>query len=159
MLFSAAIIIVGKVVLLPMFFKRFQAHSSDSNENQHVNWKYVIAIAIIVGLVLIGSVAKSLINLNLSGEFFAASLASIFVIFTGLLILLNQVGLSSKLFGYLVIENGVFLFGLFIAHVPIIFELLIIFDLVFLVFLVLGLSLSSQKSNPSMSLPGLFRKG
>ena len=53
----------------------------------------------------------------------------------GMLVIFSRKRIITKIVGYLTMENGVLLFGIFMAELPFIVELLIIIDLIILVIL------------------------
>jgi len=53
----------------------------------------------------------------------------------GMLVIFSRRKVITKVIGYLTMENGVLLFGIFVADLPFIIEILIVIDLMILVLL------------------------
>jgi hydrogenase-4 component E len=67
--------------------------------------------------------------------FFLGAVIGVSLALMGMMVIFSRSKVISKIVGYLTMENGVLLFGLFIAEMPFIIEVLIVIDLVMLIVL------------------------
>jgi hydrogenase-4 component E len=67
--------------------------------------------------------------------FFLGAVIGVSLALMGMMVIFSRSKVVSKIVGYLTMENGVLLFGLFIAEMPFIIEVLIVIDLVMLIVL------------------------
>ncbi len=77
----------------------------------------------------------------------------------GMLVIFSRKKIVTKAVGYLMMENGVLLFGLFIAELPFIIELFIIVDLVIFILLatVLSMGIDSTEEDFNRKLNDLTK--
>ena len=64
--------------------------------------------------------------------FFLGGVIGVSLVLMGMMVIFSRKKVISKIVGYLTMENGVLLFGLFIAEMPFIIEVLIVIDLLML---------------------------
>lgn len=135
----------------------------DSGINRDSEFRYLTPVtAIMVGMVLIFVIYTSLyrvLQLTQDNLFFLGAVIGVSLAMLGMLVIFTRKKIVTKAVGYLMMENGVLLFGLFIAELPFIIELFIIVDLVIFILLaaVLGLGIDSTEEDFSRKLNNLTK--
>jgi len=75
------------------------------------------------------------LQLSSDNLFFLGAVIGVSLTLMGMLVIFSRQKVVTKVVGYIMMENGVLLFGLFMAELPLIIELLIIVDLIIFVLL------------------------
>jgi hydrogenase-4 component E len=136
LLVLAIITIATKVIIIPYMLNRIRR---DSGINRDSEFRYLTPVtAIVVGIVLIFVVYYSfsrVLQLSSDNLFFLGAVIGVSLTLMGMLVIFSRQKVVTKVVGYIMMENGVLLFGLFMAELPLIIELLIIVDLIIFVLL------------------------
>jgi hydrogenase-4 component E len=132
----AIITIATKVIIIPYMLNRIRR---DSGINRDSEFRYLTPVtAIVVGVILIFVVYDSfsrVLQLSSDNLFFLGAVIGVSLTLLGMLVIFSRQKMVTKVVGYVMMENGVLLFGLFMAELPLIIELLIIVDLIIFVLL------------------------
>jgi hydrogenase-4 component E len=134
----AALSITIKGVLLPLFLRRAMQKSDVWREdNPFVGY----AASMMIGIICLGISfwLASRLPLPANSQSLLAVTVSLFFVFVGLFILISRRKALTQVLGYLVMENGVFVFGVALAvDVPVLVELGTLLD-VFVAVFVMGI--------------------
>jgi hydrogenase-4 component E len=137
LLLIALLTLAIKAIVIPAFLRRTLVVMPVKRD---VEFRYLTpASSILLSAVLFFAVYVSFSNVSsvlfndrlfLLGGVIGVSLALM-----GMMVIFSRKKVVSKIVGYLTMENGVLLFGMFIAEMPFIIEVLIIIDLLMLIVL------------------------
>ncbi len=137
LLFIALLTLVIKALVIPAFLRRTLVVMPVKRD---MEFRYLTpASSIILSALLLFIVYVSFSNVP--GELFADRLfllggvIGVALSLMGMMVIFSRRKVVSKIVGYLTMENGVLLFGLFIAEMPFIVEVLIVIDLLMLIVL------------------------
>ena len=133
----AAVTIASKAFLIPYLLRRIQ---NTMNIKRDMEFRYLTPISsILVSTALIflvyGSFSRFLLEMSSDVLFFFGAVIVVSLTLIGMLVIFTRQRMITKIIGYLTMENGVLLFSLFIAELPLIIELLIVIDLIMLIVL------------------------
>lgn len=129
--------IATKVLIIPYFLRHIHR---TMNLKRDLEFRYfspigsIFASTVIIFLVYI-SFSKFLLELSTDDLFFFGSLIGVSLTLIGMLVIFTRKRMITKIVGYLTMENGVLLFGIFVTELPFIIELLIVVDLIMLIVL------------------------
>jgi hydrogenase-4 component E len=137
LLFIALLTLFIKVLVIPVFLRRTLVVMPVKRD---LEFRYLTpASSILLSAVLLFIVYISFSNVveQLFSErlFFLGGVIGVSLALIGMMVIFSRQKVVSKIVGYLTMENGVLLFGLFIAEVPFIIEVLIVIDLLMLIVL------------------------
>jgi hydrogenase-4 component E len=126
-----------KGLIIPVFLRRTLVVMPTKRD---IEFRYLTpASSILLSAVLMFIVYTSFSNVaaELFDDrlFFLGAVIGVSLALMGMMVIFSRSKVVSKIVGYLTMENGVLLFGLFIAEMPFIIEVLIIIDLVMLIVL------------------------
>jgi hydrogenase-4 component E len=134
----AAITFASKVIIIPYFIATIQEkvrirrdiefHFLSPTTSLIISMALMLVIYIAFSKILAGTPARQ------SYIFFGAVLG-ISLMLMGMMVTFSRKRAITKVLGYLTMENGVLLFGLFVTELPFIIEFLIIIDLIIVVIL------------------------
>ncbi|MFA5879181.1 MAG: hydrogenase subunit [Candidatus Margulisiibacteriota bacterium] len=135
LLYTAILTVLSKCLLLPYILKKAQKsmHISHDVEFRFLQPSSSIFISIFIILMVHIVFSKVLTGLALSNLFYIGSVLGVSLTLIGMMILFTRKQIISKMVGYLTMENGVVLFGLFISELPLLIEVFILMDLIMLV--------------------------
>ncbi len=135
----AVIILVSKVLIIPHFMRHILRKLNIKRDAQFHYLSPITALAASVFIILFVylSFTPLLSELNRfnSNVFFLGSTVGISIVFMGMIVIFARKQTITNIMGYLTMENGVVLFGLFLAELPLLIEILIIFDLIMITLL------------------------
>lgn len=134
LLYLAALTLISKVIIIPKVMKKVQ---KKLNIKRDIEFHYLtptgaLFASMFIILVVYLSLSRILAELPLSNVFFLGATVGISLMFMGMIIIFSRKQTITNIVGYLTMENGVLLFSLFLAELPMIIEVLIIVDLVML---------------------------
>jgi hydrogenase-4 component E len=137
LLYLAALTIVFKVVVIPNAIRGVQRRM---NIRRDLEFAFLSPtgsmLATIVLIILVYySFSRPLRELSMSSLFYLGAVFGISLALMGMLVTFTRRKVVTKTIGYLTMENGVLMFGLFVTELPFIIEVLIIVDLMILVLL------------------------
>ncbi|MBI2135590.1 hydrogenase subunit [Candidatus Woesearchaeota archaeon] len=150
LIYIALITLVSKVIAVPFIIKRV---SKDLKIKRDVEFHYLtptstIFVSILILFFMYG--AFSDLGLEpvhpLSRIFTLAATLSISLVFMGMIIIFTRKQTITDVIGYLTMENGVVLFSLFVAELPMVIEVMILLDLVMLILLLVLLGFGIDSS-------------
>ena len=128
--------IISKVIVIPYMLNRIRI---DSGVNRDGDFRYltpVAAILVSIALIIMVYISFSrVLQLTNDNLFFLGAVIGVSLTLMGMLVIISRKKTVTKIVGYVMMENGVLLFGLFVAELPLIIELLIIVDLIIVVLL------------------------
>lgn len=139
LLWIAAITFVSKVLVIPYFIATIQEririkrdiefHFLSPTTSLLLSMVLILFIYIALANILQGTPARQ------SLFFFFGAVIGISLMLMGMMVTFSRKRAITKVLGYLSMENGVLLFGMFVTELPFIIEFLIIIDLIILVML------------------------
>ena len=137
LLFIALLTLFIKSLVIPAFLRRTLVVMPVKRD---LEFRYLTpASSILLSAVLLFIVYTSFSNVasQLFSDrlFFLGGVIGVSLALIGMMIIFSRQKVISKIVGYLTMENGVLLFGLFIAEMPFIIEVLIVIDLLMLIVL------------------------
>jgi hydrogenase-4 component E len=137
LLFIALLTLGIKTFIIPAFLRRTLVVMPVKRD---IEFRYLTpASSIILSAVLLFVVYTSFSNVStaLFGDrlFLLGGVIGVSLALMGMMVIFSRKKVVSKIVGYLTMENGVLLFGLFIAEMPFIIEVLIVVDLLMLIVL------------------------
>lgn len=143
LLLLAALTFVSKVWVVPHAIRKVQRRM---NIHRDLEFTYLspassIVVTIFTILLVYHSFSGFLHEMELSNLFYLGAVFGISMALMGMLVTFTRRKIITKIIGYLTMENGVLLFGIFMTEIPFIIEVLIIIDLVILVLLATILSI------------------
>jgi hydrogenase-4 component E len=132
----AVVTIVTKVIIIPYMLNKVR---KDSGLQRDGEFRYLTPVgAILVGIGIIFVVYNAFNKVSaLSPDtlFFLGAVIGVSLALMGMLVIFSRKKVVTKTVGYLVMENGILIFSLFLAELPLIIELLIIIDLIIFIML------------------------
>lgn len=138
LLVIAAITLVSKVILIPYFISTIQEKIQIKRdiEFHFLSPASSLLISILLFLVIYFAFSRILQGIPVpSNLFFLGAVLGISLMLMGMMVTFSRKKAITKVLGYLSMENGVLLFGLFVTELPFIIEFLIVIDLIILVIL------------------------
>jgi hydrogenase-4 component E len=150
-LLSLAILtVITKVIIIPHMLNRVRI---DSGLKRDGEFRYMTPVgAILLGIALIFGVYilfHQVYQLSQDNLFFLGAVIGASLNLIGMLVIFSRKKVVTKTVGYLVMENGILLFSLFMAELPFIIEILIIADLIIFIVLstILALGIESTEED------------
>jgi len=140
--------IATKVFLIPYVMRRIQ---KSMKLQRDVQFRYLTPIgSVIAGVAIIFIVYRAfsafLVDISQEQMFFFGAIIGVSLALMGMMVIFTRKQMITKILGYLMMENGVLLFSLFIAELPFIIEVLIIIDLIMLIVLATVLAFGIDSS-------------
>ena len=137
LLFIALLTLFIKTLIIPAFLRRTLVVMPVKRD---LGFRYLTpASSILLSAVLLFIVYTSFSNaagqLFSDRLFFLGGVIGVSLALMGMMVIFSRQKVISKIVGYLTMENGVLLFGLFIAEMPFIIEVLLVIDLLMLIVL------------------------
>jgi hydrogenase-4 component E len=151
----AMITIVTKVIIIPYMLNRIRRDSGINRDSEFRYLTPVTAIVVGIGIIFVVYVSFSrVLQLSADNLFFLGAVIGVSLTLMGMLVIFSRQKVVTKVVGYVMMENGVLLFGLFMAELPLIIELLIIVDLIIFVLLstVLAFGIDTTEQNITRKL-------
>ncbi|MDD1694713.1 MAG: hydrogenase subunit [Methanoregula sp.] len=134
----AVITFVSKVLVIPYFISTIQEririkrdiefHFLSPTTSLLLSMALMLFIYIALANIMQGTTARASL-------FFFGAVIGISLMLMGMMVTFSRKRAITKVLGYLTMENGVLLFGMFVTELPFIIEILIIIDLIILVML------------------------
>ena len=160
----AIITLITKVIIIPYMLNRVR---KDSGLKRDGDFRYLTPVAaILVSIAVIFVVYnsfRSIAQLSQDNLFFLGAVIGVSLALMGMLVIFSRKKVVTKTVGYLVMENGILIFSLFMAELPFIIELMLIVDLIIFILLstILAFGIESTEEDFKRKLnvfSGLFRK-
>jgi hydrogenase-4 component E len=137
----AIITLVFKVIIIPYFIATIQEkirikrdiefHFLSPTSSLLISLALMLIVYITLSRILVDPLTKG----SIGTPFFFGAVIGISLILMGMMVTFSRKKAITKVLGYLSMENGVLLFGLFVTELPFIIEFLIVIDLVILILL------------------------
>ncbi len=148
LLYLSALTLAFKVVFIPHVIRRVQ---KSMNIQRDLEFKYLspagsMFVTIILILLVYYAFSEFLHSLSLSNLFYLGAVFGVSLALMGMLVTLTRRKVITKTLGYLTMENGVLLFGIFLTELPFIVEILILIDLIIIVLLATILAVGIDSS-------------
>jgi len=140
----AVITFVSKVLIIPYFIATVQEKIRIKRDIEFHYLTPTSSLLLSVVLMLVIYMALSRILLGTSERnslFFFGAVIGISLMLMGMMVTFSRKKAITKVLGFLSMENGVLLFGMFVTELPFIIEFLIIIDLIIIVLLTAILSI------------------
>ncbi|MGI5993109.1 MAG: hydrogenase subunit [Methanosarcina sp.] len=150
LLAMAALTLVSKVLLIPLFINAIGEKIKISRDLEFNYLEPTASLLVSMGLIMLSYVFLSgfFDEYVLGKLFFIGAVIGLSLTLMGMLVIFSRKKVMTKVIGYLTMENGVLLFGIFVADLPFVIEILIVIDLMILVLLttILAIGLDSTKN-------------
>jgi hydrogenase-4 component E len=149
LLFLASILIISKAIIIPNFIGHIQRKL---NIKRDVEFHFLspitsLFVSVFIVLFVYVSFSRLLAELDFFGSslFFIGATVGMSLVFMGMIVIFTRKQTITNIIGYLTMENGVVLFSLFLAELPLLVEILIAIDLIILTLLstILALGIDS----------------
>lgn len=134
----AAVTFVSKVLIIPYFITSIQERIRIRRDIQFHFLSPVTSLLLSMVLMLFIYIALSrILQGTPAGRslFFFGAVIGLSLMLMGMMVTFSRKRAITKVLGYLTMENGVLLFGIFVTELPFIIEFLIVIDLIILVML------------------------
>jgi hydrogenase-4 component E len=139
----AGVTFVSKVIIIPYFIATIQEKIRIKRdiEFHYLSPTTSLLISMILMLVIYMALARIVVGSpSRENLFFFGAVLGISLMLMGMMVTFSRKRAITKVLGFLSMENGVLLFGMFVTELPFIIEFLIIIDLIILVILTTILS-------------------
>jgi hydrogenase-4 component E len=152
-LLALAILTVAiKVIVIPYMLNRIR---KDSATTRDVEFRYLTPVStILISIILVFIVYISFDRVFRPTEdrlFFLGAVIGVSLTLLGMMVVFSRKKIVTKTVGYLAMENGILLFGVFMAELPLIIEMLIIVDLIIFVLLATILAFGINSTEAAFS--------
>lgn len=134
----AAITFASKVLIIPYFIATIQEKIRIKRDIQFHFLSPTSSLLLSMGLMLLVYIALVRVmegTAQRENLFFFGAVLGISLMLMGMMVTFSRKRALTKVLGFLSMENGVLLFGLFVTELPFIIEFLIVIDLIILVLL------------------------
>jgi len=134
----AIITFISKVLVIPYFIATIQERVRIRRDIEFHFLNPTTSLLLSMALMLVIYIALSKIMEGTPAReslFFFGAVLGLSLMLMGMMVTFSRKRAISKVLGYLSMENGVLLFGMFVTELPFIIEFLIIIDLIILVLL------------------------
>ncbi|HII80826.1 MAG TPA: hydrogenase subunit [Methanosarcina sp.] len=148
LLLLAGLTLGSKVILIPYFISRIEEKIRIGRDIHFTYLEPTTSLMLSIGLIILSysSLSKIFEGLPLSKLFFFGAVIGLSLTLMGMLVVFSRKRVITKALGYLSMENGVLMFGLFVTELPFIIEVLIVIDLIILVILTTILAVGMDSS-------------
>ncbi|MDO9550480.1 MAG: hydrogenase subunit [Methanoregula sp.] len=139
----AVVTFVSKVIIIPYFIATIQEKIRIKRDIEFHFLSPTTSLILSMALMLVIYMALSRIMVGTPAReslFFFGAVLGISLMLMGMMVTFSRKRTITKVLGFLSMENGVLLFGMFVTELPFIIEFLIIIDLIILVILTTILS-------------------
>lgn len=139
----AALILLSKVIVIPQVISKIQKSINVKRDMAFYRLSPTgsILVSIFSILVVYSSFSRIFGAMPLDAPLFLGAVMGVSLTIMGMTIIFTRKRTIVNIVGYLTMENGVLLFGLFLAELPLIIEVLIVLDLIVLTLLAAVLAL------------------
>lgn len=138
LIYMAILTIVSKAIFIPYIIRKIQKGISLERDMKFYYLSPIKSVVVVIIFFLFSYYLFSAVSGELFGDKVLPYLGVVFgvtLLLMGMLVTFTREKIITKIIGYLTMENGVLLFGLFVAEMPFIVELLIAVDLIIIVLL------------------------
>ncbi|XHH10630.1 MAG: hydrogenase subunit [Candidatus Bathyarchaeia archaeon] len=136
-LYLAIVTFVSKIMIIPTFMKHIlkKLNVKRDADFHFLSPNQSLIVSVIIIIFVYVSFTPLLEPLGLSNLFFIGATVGVSLLFIGMLVIFTRKQTITNIVGYLIMENGVLLFSLFLTELPLMFEILIVIDLIILTLL------------------------
>jgi hydrogenase-4 component E len=153
LLVLALLTIVTKVIIIPYMLNKIRVTGALKRDAEFRYLTPVSAILIGIGLIVVVYISFSRVfMLSQDNLFFLGAVIGVSLALMGMLVIFSRKKVVTKVVGYLAMENGILLFGIFMAELPLIIELLIIVDLIIFILLATVLAFGIESTEDDFRL-------
>lgn len=148
LLMLAGLTLASKVLLIPYFISRIEQKIKIGRDLHFAYLEPTPSLLLSIGLIILSYafLSKVFEGLPLSKLFFFGAVIGLSLTLMGMLVVFSRKRVVTKALGYLSMENGVLMLGLFVTELPFIIEVLIVIDLIILVILTTILAVGMDSS-------------
>lgn len=148
LLMLAGLTLASKVLLIPYFISRIEQKIKIGRDLHFAYLEPTPSLLLSIGLIILSYafLSKVFEGLPLSKLFFFGAVIGLSLTLMGMLVMFSRKRVVTKALGYLSMENGVLMLGLFVTELPFIIEVLIVIDLIILVILTTILAVGMDSS-------------
>lgn len=148
LIYLAILTFASKSVLIPHFIRTIQ---KKMRIRRDLEFHYLtpissIFVTLVLTLVAYFSLSKALGPSSGHGGFYLGAVLGVSLALMGMMIIFSRRKVVTKIMGYLMMENGVLLFGMFLTELPFIVEAMIVVDLIILVLIAAMLAVGMDAS-------------
>jgi hydrogenase-4 component E len=145
--------IITKVIIIPYMLHKIR---KDFSTKRDAEFRYLTPVtAILVAIILVIVVYNAFLRvlpLSQDNLFFLGAVIGVSLALIGMIVIFSRKKVVTKVVGYLTMENGILLFGIFMAELPLIIELLIIVDLIIFILLTIVLAFGIESAEDEFHL-------
>jgi hydrogenase-4 component E len=153
LLVLALLTILTKVIIIPYMLNKIRVTGALKRDAEFRYLTPVSAILIGIGLIVVVYISFSRVfMLSQDNLFFLGAVIGVSLALMGMLVIFSRKKVVTKVVGYLAMENGILLFGIFMAELPLIIELLIIVDLIIFILLATVLAFGIESTEDDFRL-------
>ena len=153
LLVLAILTVLTKVVIIPYMLNKIRVTGAMKRDAEFRYLTPVSAILIGIGLIVVVYISFSRIfTIFQDNLFFLGAVIGVSLALMGMLVIFSRKKVVTKTVGYLTMENGILLFGIFMAELPLIIELLIIVDLIIFTLLATVLAFGIESTEDDFRL-------
>jgi len=129
--------IIGKVLIIPAFMRKIQGDMGFRRDVEFHILSPTTSVLLSAAMLFVVhySFQRFAAVLELDTVHYLGTIFGILLTFMGFLVMWSRKKPVTKIVGYLTMENGVLLFSLFFAALPLVFEVIVTIDLIVLVLL------------------------
>ncbi|MBI4147316.1 hydrogenase subunit [Candidatus Woesearchaeota archaeon] len=148
LLFTAVLTLVSKSILIPKILKKVHGRMNDEQEVEFCYLQPSGSIFVSMTLIFLIHIifSKILAGFTLNNLFFIGAVLGMSLTLIGMMTIFSRKKVVSKIIGYLVMENGVVLFSLFLSELPFLIEVFVLMDLIMLVIIAAILAVGIDSS-------------
>ncbi len=134
LLYAALLTLASKVIFIPWLLKKVQKKMSVARdvEFHYLQPTSTLFISVLIILLVHHIFEGPLRVFTLDHVAYLGSILGISLILIGMLVMFSRKQIITKVIGYLMMENGMVLFSIFIGEMPLLIEVLILMDLMIL---------------------------
>ena len=160
LLYTALLTFVSKVWFIPLFLRKVQKRLDIKRDLEFRYLRQTSSVFMSAAIiVVVYSVFSPLLKgIDVSGIFAMGSVLGMSLAFMGLVVCFSRKEISTKVVGYLTMENGVVLFSLFLGELPFLIEALVLMDLLMVVMITaimaFGMNTSIEEFHEHLNLFG-----
>jgi len=151
----AILTIITKVIIIPYMLNRVRLNNAMKRD---IQFRYLTPVTSIIGSILLVFVVYTcfsrIFQISQDSLLFMGAVIGVSLTLIGMMVIFSRKRVVTKTVGYLMMENGILLFGVFVAELPFIIEMLIIVDLIIFIILavILAFGIESTESEFRMRL-------
>ena len=148
LLYLAILTFTSKAIIIPYVIRKVQREVQIPRDLlfHYISPSASIALSMVFLMLVYASLSKVFSELSLTPLFQLGAVFGITLALMGMMVVFSRKRVITKILGYLMMDNGVVLFSLFIAELPFIIEVLILIDLLIVVLLATILAVGMDSS-------------